>query len=368
MSKKIKLFLSLLILIVLLGGIFWGLNHTIWSKNLNEDGNYKVGVILPLSGELASLGESCKNSINLSYGKLSFGQQQKIKLIFEDDQFDPKNTVAAFQKLTEIDQVNLVICFTSGPCGAIAPIAEEKQIPLIAIASNPKIQENKNFIVRLEIAPSQEAKLLLTHLKEKQYQRIASIITLQDGIQAGYTEMKKDAYFQQKEIASETVAPNLKDFHSVIAKLLNSQPAVIFVGLLPGSAGDFARQAKELGYAGKYVGLNFLEGEETLIAAKGALDGIIYTNAQDPEDWFNQVYLKTYKKEKGPGAAHIYDALQLIALGLRRGEVTNQQMTKYLNSIRDYHGALGVFSSTATHEFTLPVILKTISQNEFSSY
>jgi len=367
MSKKIKLFLGIVVLIIIASGLFLG-SKQIWSKIAPNKDTYKIGVILPLSGDLASLGENSKNGALLAYQELTERQKEKIQLIFEDDHFDPKSTVSAFNKLINIDEASLIICATSGPCSAIAPLAEQSQVPLIAVASNPKIQENKNFVVRLEIAPSEEAKLLLAYLKEKDYKRIASIVATQDGILAGYTELKKDLIFREREVYSEKVDPSLKDFRTSLTKILAQNPDIIFVGLLPGIAGDFGRQVKEMGYTGAFVGLNFLEGDETLVSAKGSLNGIVYTNAQDAQSWFSQLYEKTYHKAKGPGSAHLYDAIKLIAKALETNNVASAKMATYLNSIKNYNGALGLFSSTDTHEFTLPVMLKTIVNNQFTIY
>ena len=80
-------------------------------------------------------------------------------MVFEDDGFQPKNTVSAFNKLVNTDGADVIICFASGPCNAIAPIADQKQIPLIAVASAP-VQKDREFVVRLEISTVEEAKKL----------------------------------------------------------------------------------------------------------------------------------------------------------------------------------------------------------------
>jgi len=366
-ARTFLIFAIVALIIVTLTWILVINNRTTGSVISNNE-PIKIGVIAPLSGDLASLGQGVKNGAMLSYGDLTKSQKEKIELLFEDDQFNPKNTVTAFNKLVDIDKAEVIICLASGPCNAIAPLAEEKKIPLIAIASDPKIQKNKDFVVRLEIAPSQEAKILLGHIKEKKYKKIASVVALQDGTQAGYSQLSKDPMYSSNEVFSEFVNPDEKDFRTVLTKILEKNPEVIFVGLLPGQAGDFGKQAKELGYKGEFIGLNFLEGEETLSAAKGSLEGMVYTNAKDPQNWFSEEYKKEYEKSPGPGSAHIYDSVKLISNSIESGKTSNIEIVPYLSSIRNYSGALGTFSSTGSHEFTIPVELKTIRNNEFVRY
>lgn len=369
-KASVKTFLIFAIIALLAITLIWLLvmNNRTTGGAISGNEPIKVGIILPLSGDLASLGQGVKNGAMLSYEDLTKSQKEKIELLFEDDQFNPKNTVTAFNKLVDIDKANVVICLASTSCNAIAPLAEENKIPLIAIASDPKIQKGKEFVVRLEIAPAQEAKNLLSYVKEKDYKKIASVVALQDGVKAGYSQLSKDPIYSSNEVFSEFVNPDEKDFRTVLAKILEKNPDVIFVGLLPGQAGEFGVQAKELGYEGEFIGLNFLEGEETLSAAKGSLEGMVYTNAKDPQNWFSEEYKKEYEKSPGPGSAHIYDSVKLISNSIESGKTSNIEIAQYLSSIRNYSGALGTFSSTESHEFTIPVELKTIRNNEFVNY
>jgi branched-chain amino acid transport system substrate-binding protein len=366
-AKTFVIFAIIALMVITLTWVLVINNRTTGSVVSNNE-PIKIGIILPLSGDLASLGQGVKNGAMLGYEDLTKSQKEKIELLFEDDQFNPKNIVTAFNKLVDINRVNVVICLASTSCNAVAPLAEEARIPLIAVASDPKIQKGKEFVVRLEIAPAQEAKTISSYVKEKDYKRIASVVALQDGIQAGYSQLSRDPIYSSNEVSSEFVNPDEKDFRTVLIKVLEKNPDVIFVGLLPGQAGEFGKQAKELGYKGEFIGLNFLEGEETLTEAQGSLEGLVYTNAKDPQNWFSEEYKKEYEKSPGPGSAHIYDSVKLISNSIESGKTSNIEIAQYLSSIRNYSGALGTFSSTGSHEFTIPVELKTIRNNEFVRY
>lgn len=361
MNKKI--IIGLIVVIIIVGGIWY---KTAMKPAKKE--TIKIGVILPLTGPIASLGESAKNGAELAYNNLSGAEKQEVSLIFEDDHFDPKITVTAFNKLVDVDKVTAIICLTSSPCAAVAPLADAKSTPLIAVASAP-VQLNHPYVFRLEISTQFEAEKLLNYLKSKNYTRIGSIVALQDGIQAGYKALKSDMFFSAKEVVSETVAPDEKDYRTVIAKILINKPDLIFIGLLPGMAGDFSKQARTLGYRGDFVAFNFIEGEETLATAGNTLDGVVYTQAADPQGWFADKYKSVYNKAYVPGAAHVYDAITLVARVVdKKSGDPKQAIEDGLNVLVDYPGALGVFSSTGNHEFTIPLILKTIKQNQFVNF
>jgi branched-chain amino acid transport system substrate-binding protein len=350
----------IVIILVILGGWYYQTN-----KPAPASGEpIKIGFIGPLTGDLASLGENSKNGVMLALQDLEKANKKNIEVVYEDDRFDPKTTVTAFNKLVDVDQVKAIICLASGPCGAVAPIAEERKVPLIAVASAP-VQLGKQYVVKLEISPVSEGEKIYGLIKEKKYEKPASIVATYDGIQIAYNKLKSFSDFSSKEIAKETIAPDSNDFRTSLTKILSKKPDVIIVGLLPGMAGEFGKQARTLGYNGDFIGFNFIEGEETLTAAGKNLDGIVYTQAADPETWFAKAYQNKYGKSTGPGSAHLYDAVTLLSEGFRSNPSSADGLMSYLKSVKNFKGALGEYSSTADGEFSLPLIFKTIKDGQF---
>lgn len=361
--KTKKYLILILICVVVLGGIIAS------SIFKNDNRILKIGIILPLTGDVASIGEYSQNGAMLAYNQLPEKTQEKIKLYFEDDQFKPVNTTTAFNKLAVVDKVNMAVCLGSTQCGSIAPIAEEKQIPLIAVASDNTIQKDKKYVFRLEIAPQEEAKRLLAYLQLKQYERIASVVEPHGGIQTGYSVLKESPYFSEREQAFESVKTGERDFRTPALKIFESKPDAVFLGLLPGNAGLFAKELKTLGFTGDFVGFNFIEGEETLTLAQGTLEGAVYTQARQPEGWFEKAYSDTYKVESGIGAAHLFDAITISGLlEVDKKIPSKEDIAQHLNTLKDFNGALGNYSSTGTHEFSLQIILKTIKDNKFAYF
>jgi branched-chain amino acid transport system substrate-binding protein len=350
---QIKLILVVIFASIIIGGfgfIFGSANQV------------KIGIILPLTGELSDLGEGVRKSAVMAYDNLPIEYRKNIALVFEDDQFQPKQTVSAFQSLTRDEKVQAVICLASAPCKAIAPIAESKKILLIALASDSQIQVDKEYVYRLEANPREESKLLGKFIEQNNFRNIASIVAVQDGILEAYGAITEDGYFSSNEVISEKVSPETKDFRTVAVKLIKTNPDAILAGLLPGQAGHFAKQIRTLGYSGTLLGYNFIEGPESITAAGGALEGIIYTQVADQENWFREGYQNRYNLVAGPGTGHVYDAVTLIAQALNS---ESKDLPIFFNNIVGYHGALGTFSSTGTHEFTLPVMLKTVKGSKF---
>ena len=88
--------------------------------------NITCGVVVPLTGGLASLGNSIKNSIQLASEK--FDKEKHVSFLFEDDQYLPKNTTSAVTKFTQVDRVQCLIVFGSTPSIAVSDLAEKAKV------------------------------------------------------------------------------------------------------------------------------------------------------------------------------------------------------------------------------------------------
>ncbi len=72
--------------------------------------------------------------------------KDKVKLVIEDAQADPRKSVDAFKKLTEIDKIAACITATSGVTLAIKPIANQNKIVLMnASAISTEIEDTPDY-------------------------------------------------------------------------------------------------------------------------------------------------------------------------------------------------------------------------------
>ena len=90
----------------------------------------KVGGIAALTGDAANFGNATKNGMTLAWERLAPELRKRVVLLFEDDRADPKTSVAAFKKLTEIEKADVLVNTTSGTSKALSPLAR-------AIEENP---------------------------------------------------------------------------------------------------------------------------------------------------------------------------------------------------------------------------------------
>src|SRR5450755_3139010 len=107
-----------------------------------QSAKLKVGVILPKSGVLAQLGQSCQRGADISPGIVRELYGVDIELINADFESNVDQARARTEKLIDDGAQVLIGAFDSGATSAIAQVAEQRKVPfVINIAAAPPITE-----------------------------------------------------------------------------------------------------------------------------------------------------------------------------------------------------------------------------------
>ena len=112
----------------------------------------KIGVIGPMTGEHAKKGQSTIEGIKTAMHIMPLLYNgDKIELILEDDEDDPKLAVKAFEKLVDEDNVTSILIFSSSRAViAVDKIADRYKVPtLVLTASHPSIAERTHYVHQL---------------------------------------------------------------------------------------------------------------------------------------------------------------------------------------------------------------------------
>src|SRR5262247_3171113 len=107
-----------------------------------QSGPLKVGVLLPLSGAQASIGQDCYRGVEVAPGIFQALGLPELAIMKADTETNVEVARARAEKLINDGAQLLVGAFDSGQTTAIAQVAEQKGIPfVINIAAAPPITE-----------------------------------------------------------------------------------------------------------------------------------------------------------------------------------------------------------------------------------
>ena len=325
----------------------------------------KVGFIGGFSGPGKSYGDACKNGFMLGLGE---PLPRNISVIFEDDQFSPAKTVASFKKLTEIDKVDLAIVLGSGPSNSIAPIAEQKKIPLIAWGSDPKIAIKRSYVFRSWVSGQAEGVKIAETAIQNKYNNVAFITVASDYARSVAEGFQKTFPHSQLRLIDEYPADS-SDFKAFLLKLKSRNIEALGVCLNPGQPALIAKQAKGLGLDFKIFGCETLHDKSENISSSGALNNAWFVTGK-----VSPLFTKAYRERFGnedmiSGAAVHYDIARSFVSQLS-GEMDGSTIAKKIRNAEVTDGAMGNYKVSTTNGdqfLNINLILKKITHEGFES-
>ena len=333
MNKAIR---NIVIMLVVLA-----IGVAVWQNSTDQKTSdvVTIGIIAPLSGNLAFLGEGMKNAATLAEEQLNKSSKHTYKILVEDDGFDVKRTASALNKLVSIDKAQAVVTIASAAGNVAKPFAEQNKVVHMAIASDPGIAEGLyNFIHWTP--PVEEVKVFVPELQKRGFKRLAVFGAKIQGIQAVVDELKKQLVGTDIEIVyNETHNFGVKDYRTMIAKAKASKPDIYVLEEFSPELEILAKQIREAGIKEPITSIESFEQTEQFALFEGSW----YVNAADATGEFIDVYTKRFGKGPALGAPNTYDIVNLIVSAGEsvKGEVTSEKIAQALLQIKDQKGALG---------------------------
>lgn len=272
---------------------------------LSDAPTVKIGVSLPLTGPLAEYGEAVRNGIELALEDQP-ALRTKIKFIYEDNSYDAKKAVGTLQKLVDVDGINLFLVWGNEPALSVAPVAEQRRVPTIAIAQYAQVSMGRSYVIRFINSGEQYSETLLAYLRKENIKRIAIVKSELSFFNMLIDGLKRHADSEQIEVV-DSFLPSETDFRSSILKLRSRSFDILGLYLISPQVGLFFKQAHELGFRPKAFGATPFESRGVIASAWSLMDGAVYTHNAVVAD-FTKRYVSRFKNDMQLAyAANAYD-------------------------------------------------------------
>ncbi len=306
-----------------------------------ETGPIRIGVIIPLSGNLAFLGEPAKQAAEFALENFK-DTKHKYEFIFEDDQFSAEKAVTAANKLISIDKVDAIISFGSSGGNAVNPLAEKNKVIHFAVASDPKVADG-TYNFNHWTPPSEEVRVLIAELQRRSIKKIGVLTANQGGMLAITQEIKKQIIGTDIQITTEQVF-NIgeKDYRSLILKIKQNLPDIfVMVSFTP----ELEILGKQMIDAGIKTPMTSVEGFDQTSQPE-LFDGYWYASASDPSGEFVKSFQDKFGKNPAFGTGNAYDIVSLLVTAYENtdsAQTPNEVVNQLLN-IKGFKGAMGDLS------------------------
>jgi len=296
-----------------------------------QDNVFKIGLILPMTGQQASTGRQVEAAARLymaQNGDTVAGK--KIQLIVKDDTTIPDVTKRLAQELVVNDKVNVLAGFGITPSAlAAASIATQSKTPeVVMAAATSSITESSPYVVRTSFTLPQASVALADWAPKNGIKKVVTLVSdYGPGLDAERFFKDRLLFNGGQVVESLRVPLRNPDFAPFLQKVRDIKPDALFVFVPSGAGAAVMKQFLERGMdkAGiKLIGTGDVTDDDQLNdMGEGAL-GVVtshHYSAAHPSP-LNKKFVEAFKKANNgmrPNFMAIggYDGMRVIYEALR---------------------------------------------------
>jgi branched-chain amino acid transport system substrate-binding protein len=341
-----------------------------------------IGAILPLSGQISVYGTKMKKGIDLAVNQWNARggiEGKQIKILYEDDQGDPKTSVSAVQKLIKTKMISVIIGGAiSATALPIVPIINQNKVVLFSpAATSPKLSGISPYFFRNWPSDTYDGSAMGQFAAKNLKLRKVSVLYVNNEWGIAITKIFCDKFNKNggEILQKESYEQNATDFRTQLIKIKNSKSAAIFIPGYLKELINILRQKKELGVKATILSSYGFYDSKILELATDAAEGAIFTaptfDSVNPSPVI-KVYLDNYQKEYGEKpdiwSAQAYDAMNIIATSIERKKHTGNRLRDEIAKTRNYEGVSGNTSFNDTGEVLKPLKLMMVKNGKFIDF
>lgn len=263
----------------------------------------KVGLILPLSGDLAFVGEFMKNSILLDSTDVTY--------IIEDCQGETRLATMAANKLINTDKVSAVVSTLSFLSESINPICEKANIPHFILSFSPGLVEKHN-VIQPFISTRLESEAFVNYIKQNNYRKVAFLKHQEPDATYGFEKIIKPQ-LDSLGINIIDISFNnatIRDFKPEILKIKQANPDLVIIQSLAYNIPNIVSALKSYNISFPILGdVNFLDIQDS--QTMELVEGIPFVGLQSllkPNyKTYKEKYLSKYNKSPFALGSFAYD-------------------------------------------------------------
>ena len=297
----------------------------------------KIGTMSPLTGPYAADGNDIRQgteiAVEVMKGQGGIPGFADIVVVPEDSACDPKQAVAAANKLINEKATGVVGAYcSSSTIPASETLAEENIIMLTPASTNPKVTERGlPYMFRTCGRDDHQGPAAVKFMKDVEGVKTIFIVddktTYSQGLAEGVAAAAKEAGIEVLE--HDHVNQGDKDYSAVLTKVKAANPDLFYISLQNSATGALmVIQAKRMGIEAILMGQDAVYHPKLIEIAKGDAEGMFCTfGAIDKNAPAYKDFLSKYKAKTGnePGAysAYSFDSAMAYMMAVKAAGTTD---------------------------------------------
>jgi branched-chain amino acid transport system substrate-binding protein len=349
------------------------------------DAALRVAVLTPMTGELATFGETVRNGITMAFDdwndRNGNAGGRSIAWVLEDTRCDPETARQAAEQAIAEQGVQAIV---GGVCSEdaipVARVAGERGVLFVAAtATHPLVTVDeagatRPLAFRAAFAyPYQGRAAARLALDDLHARRAAVLTNPGDDFVRSLTGAFATAFAAGggQVVATETYTSSNADFGALVAEAARAAPDVLYVPDAYPVANRVGSQVRAQNLHTALIGSEWWDnGELDLKALEGAYFTLHYRRdvpGAAAKDWAER-YVKAFSLEPDTLSALGYDAASLLATALGRASTTAPGDVAHELERMEFEGVTGRWRFDAQHNPLKPVVVVQIKGGGVAFY
>lgn len=317
-----------------------------------SDDVIKLGFIGPLTGDYSIYGETTKEGAELALEEINNAGGvlgKKLELVAYDTKGDKTEAINAYNRLRDNDNIVALLGGTlSGDTLAIKDIAIADNMPILTpTGTHLDITLDAANIFRACFTDPYQGQTAAVFAAENLNAiKVAVLSNTSDAYSEGLAEAFVNKFKEFGEVTTvEGYTQDDSDFKSVLTKIANTNPDVLYLPEYYTKAGQIISQIREVGLDVQIVGPDGYDGIEEDYA--GVAEGVYFTNhfAKTEEAQIVQDFVANYTTKYGASpstfAALGYDTAYILADAIEQAGSTDPDKITAALANTDLTGVTG---------------------------
>ncbi len=344
-------------------------------------GTLKIGSMGPLTGPYAADGNDIKNGVLTAIKVIEDAGGipgfDKIELFPQDTACDPKQAVAAANKLINLEVVGVVGAYCSSSTIPASATLSEQDIIMITPASTHQDVTDRGlpYMFRMCGRDDAQAPAAVKFMKEALNAKTVFIVddktTYSQGLADGVAKACKEMGLEV--LGHEHVNQGDKDFSAILTMAKSKGADVFYMSLQNHSSGSLmAIQARRMGLKSKILSQDAMFHPNFIKVAKDAAEGVFVTygytdKSTDAYKNYAKIFTENYG-EIGAYGTYAYDAALSLLKAIKAAGSTEPAKVKAELMKLDYAGASKQIKFEANGDSGSSYIAFKIDGGEYKPY
>ena len=338
-----------------------------------EEATLRIGVILPMTGGSAYIGESIKKGMEIArqvYEEQTRPKPFKLDVEYVDSSGSASRVVTAYHNLVDIKGVQAIIAVQQGVKALIPMAARDKRVLLATSVPDNGITGQNHWTFRFFINAESDSSTIADYAYRKLGLRRAALIYVNDSMGTSYRDSFSHHFTKLggKIVAEESFNPTDTTFRTQVLKIKEAHPDAVYIIGYGTSMANIPIQLREADVNATLLAVGTISQPEIMKAAGAAANGIYYTTSEfstfAPKTPELKDFVNKYRARFGNVPVFFevfgYDSLRLLLHVARLGGVTPEQMRHELFRVKDLPMAVGKVTVDPNGDVRFPVVVKRI--------